>query len=125
MKGAPNGLAAGIFWWGTEYQTLPLVNEAGFNTASFFDGAGNVLPAAGVFGQMDAPLALRASLTGSSVAVSWPLSGAGMTLTTTTGLAPDAFWSPVNSPVQNTGTIFETTLPLSNGVNRFYRLQSH
>jgi hypothetical protein len=48
-----------------------------------------------------------------------------MTLTTTTGLAPDAFWSPVNSPVQNTGTIFETTLPLSNGVNRFYRLQSH
>jgi len=125
VKAVANGLAAGIFWWGTEYQTLPLVNEAGFNTAAFFDGAGNVLPGAGVFGQMDAPLALTASLTGSSVEVRWPLSGAGMTLTTATGLAPGAFWSPVNSPVQNTGTTFQTTFPLSNGVSRFYRLQSN
>lgn len=125
VKSVPNGLGAGIFWWGTEYQELNAVNEAGFNTASFFDAGGNVLPVADVFGQMAAPLTLSASLTGSSLEVRWPLSGAGMTLTTSTSLWPVAVWQPVTGSVQNTGTTFYTTLPVSNGAGHFYRLQAN
>ena len=76
---------------------LNSINEAGFNTASFFDAKGNVLPAAAALGQTAAPLNLSASLTGSGLQMNWPLSGAGMTLTTTTGLLPAAVWLPVSS----------------------------
>ena len=125
VKNVPNGLGAGIFWWGTEYQKLNGVNEAGFNTTSFFDGRGNVLPAAEAFGQMAAPLLLRASLNGSGLKVQWPLSGAGLMLTTTTSLSPGSVWAQVTNPVQNTGAVFYTTPPVGAGASRFYRLQSN
>jgi arabinogalactan endo-1,4-beta-galactosidase len=125
VKSVPDGLAAGVSWWGTEYQQLHGVNEAGFNTASFFDARSNVLPAAYAFGQLTAPLTLNASMTGSNLNVSWPLSGAGMTLTTTTSLFSASLWSPVTNSIQNTGTIFQTFVPLSNGTTHFYRLKSN
>lgn len=125
VKSVPNGLGAGIFWWGAEYQSLRTVNEAGFDTSSFFDGNGNLLPAANAFGQVAAPLALTARVTGAALDVRWPLSGAGMTLTTATSLVPSATWWPVTSSVQSTGTAFHTTFLLSNGVSHFYRLQSN
>ena len=37
VKSVPNQLGAGIFYWGAEYQAVNGVNEAGYNTASFFD----------------------------------------------------------------------------------------
>ena len=125
VKNVPNGLGAGIFWWGTEYQQLQGVNESGFNTTSFFDAKGNVLPAAGAFGQMVAPLLLSVSLTGSSLNVQWPLSGAGMRLTTATSLAPGSVWLQVTNSIQNTGTVFYTTQPVNTGTSRFYRLQTN
>ncbi len=124
-KNMPNGLGAGVFWWGTEYQKLNGVNEAGFNTTSFFDSQGNVLPAATAFGQMAAPLVMSASLNGSSVKVQWPLSGAGMMLTVTTSLAPISVWAQVTNAVQSTGSVFYTTQPVETGSTRFYRLQSN
>ena len=124
VRNVPNGLAAGVFWWGTEYQAVRFVNEAGFNTTSFFGPNGNVLPAASALGQMAAPLALSASLTPSGLEMRWPLSGAGSTLNSTTILSPASTWTPVNSSVQTTGTTFQTTLPLDAGAAHFYRLQS-
>jgi arabinogalactan endo-1,4-beta-galactosidase len=125
VKSVPDNLSAGIFYWGAEYQALSGVNEAGFNTASFFDAKGNLLPAASVFGQMVAPVVLSAGLGGGGLAVQWPLSGAGMTLTTTSNLKPFASWLPVTNTVQNTGAIFNVTLPWDGSASRFYRLQSN
>jgi arabinogalactan endo-1,4-beta-galactosidase len=125
VKSVPDNLAAGIFWWGAEYQQLRSVNEAGYNTTSFFDAQGNVLPAAAAFGQMAAPPVLNATLADSSLMLQWPLSGAGMALTTATDLQSPAAWQPVTNPVQNAGAWFNVALPLDSSQSRFYRLQSN
>jgi arabinogalactan endo-1,4-beta-galactosidase len=36
VKSVPNQLGAGFFYWGTEYQAVSGVNEAGYNTSSLF-----------------------------------------------------------------------------------------
>ena len=84
-----------------------------------------MLPAAAVFGQMTAPLTLGAWLATNRLQVQWPLSAAGMTLTTTTALAPVSVWLPVTNSVQTTGTTFYTTLPVSNNAPHYYRLKSN
>ena len=125
VRSVQNNLGAGIFWWGTEYQ-YPNANQAGFGTRSFFDNNGNLLPAADAFGQLTAPIDLNVSLTGSNLILQWPLSGAGMTLMTTTNLAPPAVvWLSVTNPAQNTATVFNVTLPVDSSQSRFYRLQSN
>ncbi|MGA2245592.1 MAG: glycosyl hydrolase 53 family protein [Verrucomicrobiota bacterium] len=125
VKNVPQNLGAGIFWWGAEYQKLNGINEAGIYTASLFNAQGNVLPAADVLGQSAAPLWLTTSLGGTNVNLQWPLSGAGLGLTTTTSLSPSASWVPVSSSVQNTGTLYRASVPLNSGTNRFYRLQTN
>jgi arabinogalactan endo-1,4-beta-galactosidase len=132
VKGIPGGKGAGIFWWGTEYQQLSGYNLAGFDQRSFFSSGfgaplptGNVLPVANAFGQLAAPTVMNATVSGSSVMLTWPLSGAGMSLTTSTSLTPDATWSAVGGSVQSTGTIFTVTQPLDDSQSRFYRLQAN
>ncbi|HTY89364.1 MAG TPA: glycosyl hydrolase 53 family protein [Candidatus Acidoferrum sp.] len=125
VKNVPAQLGAGIFWWGAEYQPANGVNEAGFNTASFFDAGGNVLPVADAFGQLTVPVRLSPSLAGPTLTLQWPLSGAGMGLTTATNLLPLASWLPVTNAVQTTGTWFTVTLPVDSVQGRFYRLQSN
>jgi arabinogalactan endo-1,4-beta-galactosidase len=124
VKDVTNNLAAGLFWWGTEYQALRDVNEAGFYTASFFNPGGNVLPAATALGQMGAPIDLTTGLTGSNLQISWPLSGAGMALTTTTSLSPASVWQSVTNLVQTNGTTFQTIVPVTGGAAHYYRLRS-
>ena len=58
IRNVPNQLGYGFFYWGTEYQAANGVNEAGFNTASFFDQNGNLLPVANTVGGMGAPFVL-------------------------------------------------------------------
>jgi arabinogalactan endo-1,4-beta-galactosidase len=123
VKSVPNQLGAGVFYWGTEYQAVNGVNEAGFNTASFFDSGGNVLPVANAVGAIGAPLTISVSLEGANLRLEWPLSGAASKLMTSTSLASPAAWLLVTNPVQTTGTVFAVTLPLSNSC--FYRLQSN
>ena len=125
VKSLPARLGAGIFWWGAEYQQANSVNESGFNTASFFDSGGNVLPVADAFGQLVAPITLNPSLAGPGLTLQWPLSGAGMMLTTTTNLTFPAAWLSVTNAVQSTGTWFTVTLPVDSSQGRFYRLQSN
>jgi arabinogalactan endo-1,4-beta-galactosidase len=125
VKSLPNHLGAGIFWWGAEYQKLSGVNEAGFNTASFFDAQGNVLPAANVFGEMIAPLILEIYSTNSNLLLQWPLSGAGMTLTTSTSLASSAVWLPATNAIHNTGIGFNTTAAWTTNPSQFFRLQNN
>jgi arabinogalactan endo-1,4-beta-galactosidase len=56
LNSIPDGLAAGVFYWGGEYQAVSGVNEAGFNTASFFDAGGNLLPSLDAVVSIGAPL---------------------------------------------------------------------
>ncbi|MGD0813866.1 MAG: glycosyl hydrolase 53 family protein [Verrucomicrobiota bacterium] len=56
VNSVPDGLAAGVFYWGGEYQAVSGVNEAGFNTASFFDAGGNLLPSLNALVSLGAPL---------------------------------------------------------------------
>lgn len=123
VKGVPNQLGAGFFYWGAEFQAVSDVNEAGYNTASFFDANGNVLPVADAVGGMGAPLLLSPSLDGSSLCLQWPFSGAASKLMTSTNLAPSAVWSFVTDSIYSTGTVFAVTLPIGSNVC-FYRLQS-
>ena len=125
VKSVPCRLGAGIFWWGAEYQKTAGVNSAGFDTASFFNSSGNVLPIADAFGQLVAPVILHPGLDGAALNLHWPLSGAGMALTTATNLGPAAAWLSVTNNIQNTGTTFTVTLPVDSIQSRFYRLQSN
>ena len=125
MRRLPGRLGAGICWWGAEYQQVNGVNESGFNTASFFDAGGNVLPVADAFGQLVAPVKLVPGLADTTLSLQWPLSGAGMLLVTTTNLMSPAAWLPVTNTIQNTGPSFTVTLPVDSSQCRFYRLQSN
>jgi arabinogalactan endo-1,4-beta-galactosidase len=125
VRNVPGRLGAGIFWWGAEYQHVNGVNEAGVNTASFFDSGGNVLPVANAFGQMVALVTLTPGLADTTLTLQWPLSGAGMTLMTATNLMSPAVWLPVPNTVQSTGTWFTVSLPVDSSQSRFYRLQSN
>jgi len=124
VNAVPDGMGAGIVWWGTEYQRLAGVGLAGFDRRSFFDDAGNALPAANALGQLTAPVHLRASLADTALNLQWPFSGAGLFLAVTTNLSSTAAWLPVPGTVQSTGLAFGITLPASASHNRFYRLQS-
>jgi len=124
VKSVPNQLGIGFFYWGAEYQAVSGVNEAGFNTASFFDSHGNVLPVASAVGGMGAPLWISGSLAGSNLGLRWPFSGAALKLMTATSLTTPA-WSPVTNSLQTTGAVFSVTLPLNNNASSFYRLQSN
>jgi arabinogalactan endo-1,4-beta-galactosidase len=125
VKRVSGGRGLGIFWWGTEYVPVSGYNLANFHKTSFFDHAGNTLPVAGAFGQLTAPLIMNATLNGAGVTLKWPLSGAGMSLRSTTNLAPPAAWAPVTNSLQTTGSVFSVTLPMAASQNRYYRLQSN
>jgi arabinogalactan endo-1,4-beta-galactosidase len=56
INATPNGLGAGIFYWSGEYQAASGVNEAGYNTSSFFDQNGNVLPSLNAVASIAQPL---------------------------------------------------------------------
>jgi len=56
--------------------------------------------------------------------LSWPYSGAAMSLMTATNLGPGVSWPPVGSVVQTTGGVFSIILPASGSHSRFYRLES-
>ena len=123
VKSVPNHLGAGIFYWGAEYQLAGGVNEAGFNTSSFFDSHGNLLPGADALAGIAAPLVITPSLTGSSLQLEWPFSGAASGLEASTNLGVAGTWLPMPNTASITGTVFTLTLPLSNK-SVFYRLQS-
>lgn len=123
LNRVPAGLGAGIFWWGAEYQQTAGVNGAGFSTTSFFDVEGNILPAVDAVGQLMAPVKLSASLQGPGLLLSWPLSGAGLSLKTASSLAPITNWLPVTNQAQTNSTGFSLTLPLSPKSCTFYQLQ--
>jgi hypothetical protein len=125
VQSLPNHLGAGIFYWSAEYQASSGVNEAGFNTTSFFNTTGTVLPVADAVGGTAAPLVITASPAGSNVQLTWPFSGAAAQLMTSPALDTSAVWSAVASPVQVTGTVFTVTVPLDTNSSAFYRLQSN
>ncbi len=125
VESVPNRLGAGVFYWGAEYQATSGVSEAGFNTSSFFDANGNVLPVAAALGGMAAPLVIGTSLNGANFQMQWQFSGAALKLMTSTALAPLTAWSSVPDPIQVTGAVFTVTLPVDPSQSRFYRLQSN
>jgi arabinogalactan endo-1,4-beta-galactosidase len=123
VKSVPNRLGAGVFYWGTEYQTTTN-SLAGFDKASFFESGGNVLPVADAVGGIGAPLLISPSIEGQNFRLKWPFSGAASKLMTTTNLASPVVWSLVTNSAQVTGTVFSLTLPI-NKDSCFYCLQSN
>ena len=124
VKGAPNNLGAGIFWWGAEYQ-YPNANQAGVGTRSLFGSDANLLPVADAVGELAAPVNISVSLLPPNLTLQWPLSGAGMNLMTTTNLGSPPGWLSVTNPVQTTGTTYNVILPIDPVLSRYYRLQSN
>jgi arabinogalactan endo-1,4-beta-galactosidase len=124
VQGVPGGRGVGVFWWGTEYQLLNGVSTAGFESRSFFDVGGNVLPAAEALGQLAAPVVLRAGLTGTNLTLSWPFSGAGLSLTTATNLSPPVVWGLSGEVIQTTGLTLRALVPAGDRI-RFFRLESN
>jgi arabinogalactan endo-1,4-beta-galactosidase len=102
VKAIPNDKGAGICWWGTEYVRLDGYALAGFERRSFFDYGGNALPVVNAFGQLAAPIRMRADLRASALTLQWPLSGAALSLATCTNLA-QWLWAPVTNTVESTG----------------------
>ncbi len=101
VKGVPGGKGAGIFWCSD----------------------GNVLPAAEALGAMTAPVNISPSISNNLLILKWPLSGAGMVLKSATNLS-SATWTNDTNAVQNTGTVFSTSVPVDRGTSRFFRLQT-
>jgi arabinogalactan endo-1,4-beta-galactosidase len=124
VKGVPRGLGRGVIWWAAEYQQLSGYNLAGFDRRSLFGTTGNVLPAAAALGQLVAPVVVSASVTNQSMELRWPLSGAGMSLTSATSMTSSA-WQPVTNDVENTNLTYRTSVPMGTGSHRFFRLQSN
>ena len=124
VKSVPNHLGDGVFYWGAEYQAASGVNEAGFNTSSFFDTQGNLLPVANAVAGIGAPLVISPSLAGANLQLKWPFSGAASQLVSATNLKPAPQWTSISNAVSITGTVFTVTLPASNDFG-FYRLQSN
>lgn len=125
MKGLAGGNGLGIFWWGAEYVSLPGTPLAGFDRRSFFDYEGNTLPVVHALGQLTAPVQIEARLTDTVLTLKWPLSGAGMSLMTSSNLDRPVVWLAVTNPIQSTGAVFSTSLPARANHSRFYRLQSN
>jgi len=122
VEGVTNHLGAGFFYWGAEYQSIRGVHEAGYNTSSFFDFRGNVLPVADAVGGMDAPLSIRACFDGSNLRLQWPFSGAYCKLMVSSSPTPSAIWSFVTGSIQTTDAVFTVTLPIGSNAC-YYRLQ--
>ncbi len=54
VRSVPGGKGWGIFWWGAGYQ--PITCQGAFDTTSFFDSGGNVLPVTDAVGNLAVPL---------------------------------------------------------------------
>jgi arabinogalactan endo-1,4-beta-galactosidase len=125
IKGVPGGLGSGVFWWAAEYQQLNGYSLAGFDRRSLFGTTGNVLPAAVALGQMAAPVVITGSISNATLQLHWPLSGAGMSLVSTTSPSPSAVWLPVTNEVTNTNLTYRTTVPVETESGRYFRLRSN
>jgi len=55
LKELPDGKGLGVFWWGAEFQATPGLNFDGFETRSFWDREGNVLPVVDALGALASP----------------------------------------------------------------------
>ena len=124
VKNVPGGKGAGVFWWAAEYQQLNGYNLAGFHQRSFFNSGGEVLPVAAVFGAMTAPVTISPNISSNLLILSWPLSGAGMALKSSTNLTAPS-WTNVTNEVQETNPVFSTSVELDEAPARFFRLQSN
>lgn len=122
IHGIPGRPVIGVFWWGTEYQQLWGYPLAGFQYRSFWHTNGNVLPVAAAFGQLAAPVRITPVLTNDQLQLSWPISGAGFSLTA--AVTPQTGqWSVIGaSPVRH-GVLYQLTVPLAGYTQRFFRLQ--
>jgi arabinogalactan endo-1,4-beta-galactosidase len=112
VTGVSGGYGTGAFWWGTEYQAVNGVNEAGFNTASWFDTGGNVLPVAAAFGQLlntnqlgvsPSSVSFGAVATGTTVQASFVVTNTGGSALTGSASVTPPFAIVMGSPFSLSG----------------------
>jgi hypothetical protein len=82
------------------------------------------LPVVKAVGQLAAPVRMRADFRESALTLQWPLSGAALSLATSTNLAQQ-LWAPVTNAVQSTGAMFSVTLRAEGNGGHWFRLQSN
>ena len=124
-KSVPLGLGGGIVWWGAEYQRVSGVNEAGFDSASFFDAGGSALPITAAFGSLVSPPILVPTRDQTMLTLFWPLSLSGTSPATSTNPVGYADWLAVTNLIQTNTAGYELRLPIPAGPCRFYRLQAN
>ena len=123
LRGVPGGKGMGIVWWGAEYVRLGGYSLAGFDRRSFFDFEGCVLPVAGVLGQLTWPVRLDLERSSTGLALTWPASGVGMVLTTTSTASLPRAWTTVDTVPVWDGVMFRASLPYTDPFGLF-RLES-
>ena len=125
VKSLPGGKGLGIVWWAAEYQSLSGYSLGGWNDRSLCGSGGNVRPAASALGQSAAPVVISSNKTNGALLLTWPLSGAGMSLMTTTNLSPPLNWQTATNPIQSTGLTFRVTVPVGDETGRWFRLKAN
>lgn len=123
LRAIPADKGMGIVWWGSEYVDINGYNLAGFQRRSFFDDQGSALPVVDAMGSLTSDVVLTAMRDGTELQLEWPLSGAGMSLTTTTSPAPSAIWMGVTNPVMSTAGVLRVTVPMETTPQQLYRLE--
>jgi arabinogalactan endo-1,4-beta-galactosidase len=123
VKNVPGRFGTGIFWWAAEYQQLSGYGLAGFQQRSLFGSGGDVLPAAETLGSLTTPVQITPGLKAAALELQWPLSGAGLALTSATN-PTQTVWTNVTNSIQSTGSVLSTTVPLDQTSARYFRLQA-
>jgi hypothetical protein len=67
---------------------------------------------------------LSATLQANSIVLSWPTNAVGFVLESTTNLGPVAFWTPVTSTPDVTGSNYVVTIKTTAAPSKFFRLRS-
>jgi arabinogalactan endo-1,4-beta-galactosidase len=120
----PGGIDGGVFWWGSEYQRVAGVNGAGFDTASFFDSGGNMLPVVDAVAQLAQKRHLSATRSSDTLVLTWPLSSSGAALMMTSNYPPVGSWQVITNEPLLSSTGYSLSLPINSGPCRFYQLQA-
>jgi arabinogalactan endo-1,4-beta-galactosidase len=113
INSVPDGLAAGVSYWGGEYQAVSGVNEGGFNTSSFFDAGGNLLPSLNALVSTGAPLTNGPPLAMTFVATSTTATNTTLNAQAYANGAPSAAWFQWG-PATNYGFLTSTNALSSN-----------
>ena len=120
LANAPNGFGLGIFWWGTEYQSLTGYGLGGFDQRSFFDADGELLPVAAALATSAKPVLSKPQTLSGNV-LRFKVDGPASQILELQSTGDFGAWTTVAGGTNHTGTI-TFDLQRREEVATFYRL---